>query len=171
MPRVRRCRQPGCHAMVRHPNHYCREHFEHEAEYLENRARWARARDRLYTHKYNTVTRNRDNNKSDQYKFYRSRTWVQLRKTVLHRDNFLCQYCKAMGKVTPGDTVDHTVPIEYDNKLRDNPDNLATICPACHRLKTDWEQDYYGTGQGKQLKRVAEQHTIKEIAIAMRAKK
>ena len=37
MPRVRRCRYPGCHAMVKLPDHYCREHYEHEAEYLAKR--------------------------------------------------------------------------------------------------------------------------------------
>ncbi|MDN6765889.1 MAG: HNH endonuclease, partial [Lactiplantibacillus plantarum] len=34
MPRTRRCRYPNCHAMVTFPDHYCQQHYEHEAEYL-----------------------------------------------------------------------------------------------------------------------------------------
>lgn len=82
MPRYRRCRQPNCHAMVQFPNHYYPKHFEHEAEYLANRQRWARKH-------------------SEQYKFYRSKQWVDLRQSVLNHDHYLCQYCKAIGKLTP----------------------------------------------------------------------
>ncbi|WP_282803952.1 HNH endonuclease [Secundilactobacillus kimchicus] len=171
MPRFRRCRQARCHAMVEFPNHYCDEHFEHEAEYQEQRQRWARSHSKTYTHKYNVVTRNRDDAKADQAKFYRTRQWSALRKSVLLRDQYLCQYCKAVGKVTPGKTVDHIVPIEFDARLKAYANNLAVICPACHRLKTDWEQRYYGTGQGNQLRPVGELHTINDIVVAMIARK
>lgn len=91
MPRYRRCRQPNCHAMVQFPNHYCPKHFEHEAKYLANRQRWARKhsehyqyKEKRYNHHYNTVTRN--DNRSEQYKFYRSKQWVDLRLSVsLHQ--------------------------------------------------------------------------------------
>lgn len=43
MPRVRQRRQPGGHAMVQLPDHYCAKHYEHEAEYLATRQRWARS--------------------------------------------------------------------------------------------------------------------------------
>ncbi|MCT3297079.1 HNH endonuclease, partial [Lactiplantibacillus pentosus] len=43
--------------MVAFPDHYCQQHYEHEAEYLASRQRWARSNDKQYTHKYNTVTR------------------------------------------------------------------------------------------------------------------
>ncbi|MZJ76111.1 hypothetical protein GT624_25875, partial [Enterobacter hormaechei] len=39
MPRTRRCRYPNCHAMVTFPEHYCQQHYEHEAEYLASRQR------------------------------------------------------------------------------------------------------------------------------------
>lgn len=73
MSRYRRCRYPGCHAMVQLPDHYCKQHYEHEAEYLANRQRWARSHSQQYQHKYNTQTRNRNSVKHNQYQFYRGR--------------------------------------------------------------------------------------------------
>lgn len=159
MPRFRRCRQPGCHAMAQFPNHYCSEHIEHEAEYLANRQRWARTHGKQYQHKYNTQTRNRNATKHDQYQFYRSRQWQRLRKQALERDYYICQYCGQPNSKT----VDHIVPIEYDEKLKDHLDNLATICRKCHRLKTDWEHSWYGTGIGNQRKQVTELHDVLSI--------
>ena len=178
MPRYRRCRQPGCHAMVAFPNHYCKQHFEHEAEYLASRQRWARKHAEQYQHHdtryakhYNTVIRNRNEERSDQYKFYRSKRWVDLRQSVLDRDHYLCQYCKAYGKLTPNSkTVDHIVPIAYDNSIMASKDNLATICRECHRLKTQWEQSYYGTGQNNTKKNVPEIQDIHRVVILMHQK-
>lgn len=144
--------------MVQFPHHYCSKHFEHEAEYLAKRQRWARAHGKQYQRKYNHITRYRNDVKSEQYNFYRTSTWSRLRQQVLDRDHFICRYC---GKPNSR-TVDHIVPIEYDKALMDKADNLATICRDCHRLKTLWEQSYYGTGIGQELKKSPE---IKEISI------
>lgn len=159
MPRYRRCRQPGCHAMVAFPNHYCTKHFEHEAEYLANRQRWARAHSKQYQRKYNTVKRYRNDVKSEQYKFYRSKQWQELRQQALDRDYYVCQYCGQPNS----NTVDHIVPVEFDQSLMTSIDNLATICRNCHRNKTKWEQKYYGTGAGGTLKKVPEIHSSTEI--------
>ena len=159
MPRYRRCRQPGCHAMVQLPNHYCAKHHEHEAEYLANRQRWARAHSKQYQHKYNNVTRYRNDTKSKQYQFYKTRIWSVLRQQALDRDHYVCQYCGQPNSKT----VDHIVPIEYDQQRMASIDNLATICRECHRKKTQWERSYYGTGQGNQLKSVPEVRKIFEI--------
>lgn len=163
MPRYRRCRQPGCHAMVKYPNHYCKQHFEHEAEYVANRQRWARAHGKQYQRKYNTVTRYRNDTKSKQYNFYRTRQWQELRQRTLDRDHYICQYCGQPNSKT----VDHIVPIEYDEQLMASIDNLATICRKCHRLKTDWEQKYYGTGNGNTLKDVEPITDTNRIALMM----
>ncbi|MBU5275377.1 HNH endonuclease [Levilactobacillus brevis] len=165
MPRVRRCRQPGCHAMVNFPDHYCKQHYEHEAEYLASRERWARSHDKHYMHKYNTITRNRDDSKRQQYNFYRTRQWSHLRQQVLERDHYLCAYCKVQGIITPATTVDHIVPIEYDQALKANVDNLAIICGKCHRMKTDWEQSYYGMGQGNHIKKVPEIKDVQSVVV------
>jgi len=167
VPRVRRCRQPGCHTMVTFPDHYCQAHYEHEAEYLEIRQRWARGHDKQYEHKYNTVTRYRNDDKREQYNFYRTRQWSRLREQILEHDHFLCAYCQARGVITPAKTVDHIVPIEYDDELRADVDNLAVICGKCHRAKTDWEQRYYGTGQGNKLNQVPEIRDVQSAVVLM----
>lgn len=168
MPRVRRCRYSGCHSMVPFPDHYCTEHYEHEAEYLANRERWARSHDKSYTHKYNTVTRNRNEVKTNQYNFYRTKRWSHLRQEALERGHFICAYCSQQGIITPAKTVDHIVPIEFDESLKANPDNLAIICGKCHRIKTDWEQEYYGTGQGNHLRNVQEITDLRAVLILMK---
>ena len=159
MPRYRRCRQLGCHAMVQLPDHYCAKHHEHEAEYIANRQRWARAHSKQYQRKYNTVTRYRNDTKSKQYNFYRTTTWSRIRQQALDRDHYVCQYCGQPNSKT----VDHIVPIEYDEQLKASLDNLATICRKCHRLKTDWEHEWYGTGIDNQRKQVAELHDVLSI--------
>lgn len=148
MPRMRRCRATECHAMCAIPHWYCPKHIDQEAAYLANRERWARGHDADYQHKYNTVTRNRNTAKSEQYKFYQSKQWKELRRLVLDRDSHLDQYAKAVGIIRPGNTVDHCIPYEVAPEIHDHADNLVTCSPETHKLKTKWEQEYYGTGIG-----------------------
>lgn len=145
MPRVRRCRYPGCHAMVKLPDHYCADHYQHEVEYRVKRARWHH--DQAHTRRYNLVTRNRNQTKHDQYQFYRSKQWQDLRRQALDRDHYVCRYC---GR-PDSNTVDHTIPIEVAPDRMADLDNLATICRSCHYRKTLWERKRYGTGDGNQL--------------------
>lgn len=169
MPRYRRCRQTNCHSMVQYPNHYCEKHFEHEAEYLASRQKWFNAhRSKAQTHKYNTVTRNRNETKQEQYNFYRTRQWSHLRQQVLDRDHYLCQYCKAIGKITPNSKIaDHIVPVEAQPNSKADINNLAVICRLCHHKKTEWEQQHYGTGNGNTLKDVEPISDVKIIAAMM----
>lgn len=64
--------------------------------------------------------------------------WQKKRERVLKRDAGLCQPCKRRSHITPGcREVDHIV-----NQARgggDNEENLQTICPACHKAKTQAE--------------------------------
>ena len=159
MPRVRRCRQPGCHVMVKLPDHYCAKHYAHEAEYLASRQKWTRSGDRTTTHKYNTVTRYRTYDKREQYQFYRGEQWQSLRQLVLDRDHYVCKYCGRPNS----NTVDHIVPIEYDQQGTTDASNLATICRSCHYAKTQWEQSYYGTGQGNHLQDVQPIRSVDKI--------
>ncbi|KRL02512.1 HNH endonuclease [Liquorilactobacillus capillatus] len=172
MPRVRRCRYPSCHAMVEFPNHYCSEHFEHEAEYVASRQKWTNSnKSKAQSHKYNTVTRNRSETKREQYNFYRTRQWSHLRQQVLDRDHYLCQYCRAISKLTPNSkTVDHVVPVEARPNSKADINNLAVICRQCHHKKTDWERKYYGTGDGNTLKDVEPITDINRIVLMMNRK-
>ena len=142
--------------MVQFPNHYCTKHFEHEAEYLANRQRWARAHSKQYQRKYNNVTRYRNDTKSKQYQFYKTKTWAVLRQQVLDRDHYVCQYCGQPNSRT----VDHIVPIEYDQQRMASIDNLATICRKCHHKKTQWEQSYYFVHRDEPNAKAVEIHDV-----------
>lgn len=155
MARVRRCKANGCFNMVELPKHYCKQHANQEREYVP--------RDKQSVHRYNTVTRNRDDNKRQQYNFYRTKQWVYLRQQVLDEQHYLCQYCKADGRVTQGKTVDHIVPMEVAPDDKASIDNLAVICSKCHNMKTRWEQATYGTGKDNQLKHVSPVRSVAMI--------
>lgn len=139
---VRRCKYRGCHTLVTQPNQYCQNHSNLKSSRSE------------YNRVYNATVRQKAN-KLEQYRFYRSRIWKSLRAGVLERDMYLCQYCKAQGRVKPGNIVDHIIPIEYDASLRADITNLATTCKECHNAKTKWEHEYYGTGLENEKKEVA----------------
>lgn len=169
MAKMTRCRYVSpagvrCHRLAEEPNHYCSMHIEHEAEYQAKRKQWNVKHTSQYYHKYNKTQRVRNDTKREQDKFYRNKQWKNgLRPAVLERDNYLCQYCKANGRMTPGKIVDHIIPYEFDPSKRDDLSNLATICAACHTGKTHWEQEYYGTGAGNELKNVAAMPDIKYL--------
>lgn len=144
MPRVKRCWANGCHEMVAYELRYCKQH-----EYLAKEDKPKRDYSR-----YNQVTRHKDENKSKQYAFYRTRKWVNLRKRALERDHYLCQYCRLSGVVTTAKTADHIVPVEADQGRATDLNNLAVVCSSCHTKKTKFEQRYYGTGNGRELRNV-----------------
>lgn len=154
MPKVHRCRYSNCHAVIPINSYYCERHKEYEVAYIESRKKWNN-KSKGYDHKYNHEQRNRNEVKRNQYAFYRSKLWVALRRRILDRDKYLCQYCLASRQLTPNSkTVDHIIPVEVDIFLKAEENNLATICRSCHALKTRWEQSYYGTGKNNQLKPV-----------------
>jgi 5-methylcytosine-specific restriction protein A len=48
--------------------------------------------------------------------------------------------CADAGRVTPGQLVDHIVPIAEAPELRLEPGNLQTLCVDCHAIKTSEDQ-------------------------------
>lgn len=68
----------------------------------------------------------------DNNKFYHSREWAAVRAEVLTRDAFQCQVCKRAGRLTIGTTVHHIIPVRVDPSKKLDPNNLETICRACH---------------------------------------
>ncbi|MBD5429700.1 HNH endonuclease [Lactobacillus sp.] len=148
MPRVRRCREFGCHAMAMMPNHYCSKHIAKEKEYQAKKEYFKKHKysNPVKTRYYNQVTRKRNSVKREQNKFYHSAVWSRLRAIVIDKQYGLCQYCKARGILNEGNVVDHVVPVEaYPEKMKDL-DNLVVCCTGCHYWKTRWEEKYYGTG-------------------------
>lgn len=66
---------------------------------------------------------------------YSTRTWARLRTAHLSIEP-LCRSCKAMGKITLANTVDHVHPISEGGHPFPDHDGLASYCPACHSSKT-----------------------------------
>lgn len=165
MPQVRRCKHQNCHKLVAQPAICCDKHKQYEAEYKAKREKYSRTY-------YNTRTRNRTEDKREQYNFYRSKTWNSLRNIVLNRDNYLCQYCLALGKLTPNSRIgDHVTPVEVAPELRTDPANVATACRTCDNIKRALEQEIYGTGQGNELKNRELRFSVKEWALKIQKKK
>lgn len=149
--RVRRCRAINCHATVELPMHYCKQHEGQEADYLASRSKWVRGNETDRQRKYDRTVRVRNTQKQEQSDFYHTKEWSGIRQFILERDHYLCQYCRHYGRVTQGKIVDHIVPIEYDVERKKDINNLMVICSKCHRAKSAWEREYYGTGNCNSL--------------------
>lgn len=54
------------------------------------------------------------------------------RKNILHRDNYVCQYC---GKHNHNLTIDHIIPRSRGGK--NQWDNVVTACIKCNNLKSN----------------------------------
>jgi 5-methylcytosine-specific restriction protein A len=80
-------------------------------------------------------------NREDEAKTfnYQSRQWKKLRKFVLARDKHLCQICLDGSKVTPGNVVDHKIPIKQGGAPLAAA-NLQTLCEVCHAKKSQTER-------------------------------
>lgn len=81
----------------------------------------------------------RDN---QMYKFYKSRSWIELKNSVMEEFHHECGRCRAKGKITKAVTVHHI------NHVKDRPDlalseyyiddngnkqrNLIPLCARCH---------------------------------------
>ena len=61
--------------------------------------------------------------------------WNRIRETIRRRDQFTCQSC---GKIEAGTAfhVHHKIPFKSFTSIEhaNQPDNLITLCPLCHRL-------------------------------------
>ena len=81
-------------------------------------------------------------------RFYKSKTWRNVRERVWSRDKGLCQECLKNGIIREGDTVHHIIPITVDNiddeTITLNMDNLETVCRDCHaKVHGKYSQDRY----------------------------
>ena len=56
--------------------------------------------------------------------YLKSATWQDIRSDILKRDNHTCQWCK-----NPGSDVHH---LTYKNWGNEKPEDLITLCRACH---------------------------------------
>lgn len=80
----------------------------------------------------------------DRKKFYKSNAWQVIRQRALNRDNYECQRCKSLGRVTVDDLNKHkSLDVHHIKDLIDRPDlaydldNLVTVCVKCHNYLED----------------------------------
>lgn len=63
--------------------------------------------------------------------------WKVQKKAALIRDNYTCVICGLCEKDIM--EVDHIIPKKLRPDLKSELSNLMTICPNCHRRKTNRE--------------------------------
>lgn len=70
---------------------------------------------------------------SEAYRFRSTKAWQDTRNAARERDMNLCRVCRSLGEITTEDlSVHHIVPLEEDFDLRDDLDNLITLCSSHH---------------------------------------
>ena len=107
----RPCRHPGCTELTR--TGYCPRHQPQRPDKRES-AQW--------------------------HWMYLTRQWRQeLRPAQLLREPF-CRVCARRGARTPATRVDHIQPHRGDWALFTDPNNLQSLCEACHNRKTAQER-------------------------------
>jgi hypothetical protein len=61
-------------------------------------------------------------------KFMKTKVWKEIRKRILERDNYTCQYCGTQRR-------DFLQINHINGNPKDHTDgNLETICSACHKI-------------------------------------
>lgn len=63
--------------------------------------------------------------------FYKTKTWYRLRWHQLEKEP-LCRMCKALGRIVGAEIVDHIVPHRGNQEIFEDPENLQSLCKACH---------------------------------------
>ena len=77
---------------------------------------------------------------SENYDFYNSKAWRDLRKWFI-KQNPLCKWCKEEGIMTIDNLiVDHIIEIKEDSTKKLDIDNLQTLCLKHHNQKTNWQK-------------------------------
>ncbi len=76
----------------------------------------------------------------DKHPNWKGGEWQYLRRQALIRDNYTCQICDLYDPDIVD--VDHIIPKSIAKHLMKNPDcleNLQTLCPNCHKRKSNRE--------------------------------
>lgn len=96
-------------------------------------------------HKRSKASIRRNRKKKDIYHhenkpFYRSKVWANTRSQVYERERGLCQRCKkfVFGRQAH---VHHIIPVRQDETLKLELNNLMLLCPKCHVIEENEEND------------------------------
>ena len=108
------CNKVNCNNLIDFTEKFCKKHEELNYEY----------------------DRKRYKEDKEIRKTYSNKTWKNIRKNVLIRDDYLCQYCLANSHVVRAEVVDHYIPVRdaYENRYDEN--NLVASCIKCNTKKS-----------------------------------
>lgn len=79
---------------------------------------------------------------------YNSARWKRLRKSVLRRDNYQCQRCKRYGRSKEAVEVHHVLFVEEYPEYGYSPENLVSLCHACHNAMHPEKADTMNSRRG-----------------------
>lgn len=95
------------------------------------------------------VKRKLSESKKGKYGGEKSPVWkggmmAYQKKQAKKRDNYTCQKCEFYSEEFKGSAVDidHILSKHKYPELKTELDNLITLCPTCHRIKSLKENDY-----------------------------
>lgn len=71
--------------------------------------------------------------------FYKTKNWIEKRKKILRRDEYLCANCRRFGRTIQATTVHHIYPFELYPELKLESNNLISLCEKCHNEMHDRE--------------------------------
>lgn len=69
-------------------------------------------------------------------RFYNSKSWRNLRNSVMMDHDWICANCKRDDMLTAAKIVDHIIEIKDDWDKRLDASNLEPLCHDCHNKKT-----------------------------------
>ena len=125
------CEHVGCHELVPYDVTYCDKH-----QHVQRPKRRTRKRTKEHNKKVYRQRMERSKQAEHDYnRFYKTAAWRHLSHAMLVQHP-ICQSCHEKGIIKMANLVDHIVPIREDWSKRLDPNNLQTLCYACHTEKT-----------------------------------
>lgn len=117
---VRKCSKVNCNKLIPFTETYCDDHKELTKQSNKDYETFRYERDKQFIKEYN------------------KKIWKDTRKSIMLRDDGLCQYCLAEGTIQRAEVVDHFIPMRDAFDKRFDADNLVASCIRHNTLK---EQD------------------------------
>lgn len=70
--------------------------------------------------------------KNERDRRYQTNAWKKASEWHRQHVEPLCRFCMEQGKLTPGDLVDHIIPVEVNPERFLDPTNYRTLCRDHH---------------------------------------
>lgn len=115
---MKKCLQSSCNKLIDYREKYCDVHKDVQKKQEQS------------------VNKFRYENDKKVLSVYNNKIWRNVRKSVLLRDDGLCQYCLSNGLVKKAEVVDHFIPVRDDYDKRYDTDNLVSACYECNNKKS-----------------------------------